>query len=301
MIGVCDDGGSTGILRDELGVLPPGDARQCLVALSEAPETRELFSYRFTDGSFEGHSLGNIILSALELRHGNFESAVAVASRVLRVRGEVLPVVLGDHKLVMTDGTKTIKGQYMVQGHQCCTKEVSVRLEPTPTLNPKAAEAIKKADIVVIAPGGFYYSILPILSVPGVQQALKLTQAKVVFFTNLINQAQSTHGWHVVDYVEAAEQYIGKGTIDTVVYSTAPIPRTLLTKYVQSGDFPVSVAKERFSSRKDIQWLGEKLLSNKLPVHVAKSQKIPVRRTYIRHNAKKVADIVATLHKKKRK
>ena len=95
VVNMCDDGGSTGVLRDELGVLPPGDARQCLVALSDAPETRDLFDFRFSDGRLEGQSLGNIILSGLELQHGSFEKAIEIASRILRIRGEVVPVALG--------------------------------------------------------------------------------------------------------------------------------------------------------------------------------------------------------------
>ena len=104
IVNMCDDGGSTGVLRDELGVLPPGDVRQCLVALSEKPELRDLFSYRFDSGGLAGHSLGNIILSGLELQHGSFEKAVEVASNILRIRGKVVPVALGNHQLVMQDG-----------------------------------------------------------------------------------------------------------------------------------------------------------------------------------------------------
>ena len=181
IVNMCDDGGSTGVLRDELGVLPPGDARQCLVGLSDVPEISDLFSYRFGEGGLAGHSLGNIILSGLELQHGSFEKALEVASKILRIRGQVIPSVLGNHRLVMQDGDERIDGERNIEAHTIVYADAAVRLDPVAEANPRAVEAILAADIVVMAPGGLYNSLLPIYSISGIAKALQQTPATVVF------------------------------------------------------------------------------------------------------------------------
>jgi uncharacterized cofD-like protein len=153
LVNMMDDGGSTGVLRDELGVLPAGDVRQCLVALSTTPKVRELFSYRFDEGSLKGHAFGNLFMAALERMTGSFAEAVETASEVLSVKGRVEPITLDDTKLVirLQDGT-TMYGQHETEGLKVPRGERPwLDLEPIAVINPEAHAAIVDADLVVIS------------------------------------------------------------------------------------------------------------------------------------------------------
>ncbi|MFZ1483584.1 MAG: gluconeogenesis factor YvcK family protein [Candidatus Saccharimonadales bacterium] len=292
VVNMSDDGGSTGVLRDELGVLPPGDARQCLIALSESQDIRSLFEYRFDSGTLAGQSLGNMILSGLELQHGSFEKAVEVASDILRIRGKVIPVVLGNHKLTMTDGDKEITGQFAIRNHPIGNQNARVRLEPVSTINKKAADCIKESDIVVIAPGGLYYSLLPIFSVNGIKEALANTKATVVYIANLVNQAEHTQNWHVADYVCKIEEYVGAGTIDTVLYNDTPISEALLKKYAAEGEYPVDTSPAKFTGV-GYKTMGVPLVSS--TIHIQDKADKAIRRTLIRHDGDKVRETIEKL------
>lgn len=301
VVNMCDDGGSTGILRDELGVLPPGDARQCLVALSENDEIRNLFSYRFSAGSLSGQSLGNIILSGLELQHGSFETAVQVASKILRIRGRVVPVALGPHKLALTDGDTQVLGQHKVEHHSLVDPKARVRLEPASRVNPKAEQAIREADMVIIAPGSFYTSLLPVMSVNGVAEALQETQATVVMVANLVNKPLHTKDWHIADYVAKLSEYIGQGQVDTVLYNTEPIAKMLLKKYAEDNEFPVRADQHGFAGC-NVAVMGMPLVSSVVAAQDPADK--AVRRTLIRHDPWKVKEciehlLVVTTAKKK--
>lgn len=293
IVSMCDDGGSTGRLRDELGVLPPGDARQCLVALSERPELRDMFSFRFGEGSLAGQSLGNIIISGLELQHGSFEKAIEVAGKILRIRGQVLPVALGSHRLVMQDGDEEVFGEHNIDNRIMRTKNPTVRLHPESSLNPAAAKAISEADLVVIAPGSIYTSLLPIFSVAGMSQALSVAKAPVVMIANLVNKPSQTPNWHVVDYVEAIERTIGGGLIDYVLYNTEIIPQDLLLRYAEDGELSIDASVDRFN-RNDISFEGFDLLASK-PEKRDKADSMSVPRTLIRHDPAKTAAAIETL------
>lgn len=293
IVNMCDDGGSTGVLRDELGVLPPGDARQCLVGLSDVPEIRDLFSYRFGEGGLAGHSLGNIILSGLELQHGSFEKALEVASKILRIRGEVIPSVLGNHRLVMQDGEERIDGERNIEAHAIKNSDATVRLDPAAKANPRAIEAILAADVVVMAPGGVYNSLLPIYSIPGIAEALQRTDATVVFVSHLVNKANQTAGWHVADYVRRLERELGEGTIDVVLYNTAEISDETLRHYAADGDFPTRIDEQGFEGL-SCQRHGVPLLSHE------EIQQNPfdkaIMRTLIRHDPDVVAQEILKIH-----
>ncbi len=190
LVNMADDGGSTGVLRDELGVLPPGDVRQCLVALGESERLRDLFSYRFEEGTFEGHAFGNLFLTALEKMTGSFASAVETAADVLKITGEVHPVTLDKVTLVMkqTNGIVT-EGEFKIGDADFgASKRPEMTLVPDAALNPNARQSIMEADIVVIAPGNMYGSLAPALVVPGMSEALNATQAKKVYVCNLVTK-----------------------------------------------------------------------------------------------------------------
>ena len=285
VVNMSDDGGSTGILRDELGVLPAGDVRQCLVALSDSQEVRNLFNYRFSEGRLSGQSLGNIILSGLELEYGSFAEAVRVAGDILRIRGHVVPVTLGDHRLRLQDGQQLVKGEHQIDNYKVEHRTALVWLEPRAVLNPVAAQAIADADLLVIAPGGMYESILPIFAVDGIVEAFAASSASKIYVANLVNKPRHTDGWHVVDYVQEIERYLGEGTIDTVLYNDAPVPAELMTKYVSAGEVPVSTDPERFSEV-SARILGAPLVAPKL-VFPSKAEH-GITRTLIRHDSELV-------------
>ncbi len=299
VVSMSDDGGSTGVLRDELGVLPPGDIRQCLVALSDNPEVRNLFSYRFADGRFEGQSLGNIILSGLELQHGNFEDAVRIAGEILHINGRVLPVTLTKHTLYMNDKNKVVRGQAAISKHYIASKTPELWQNPTPTVTPTVAQAIQTADMVVIAPGNLYASLVPLLMVEGIVAALQHTKATIVQVANLVNRPEHTKDWHVVDYVHAVERVVGTGVIDHVLYNTQKISAELLRKYAAEGEFPVRTDPERFTKISSIHAVGVPLVSDVIVRQDAADKEI--RRTLIRHDAKRVTAELKNLLKPTKK
>jgi len=235
IVSMADDGGSTGMLRDQYGVLPPGDARRALVALSESSETlRELFNYRFQKGSLAGHSFGNIFLSALEQLKGNFGAAVKEASRVLNVKGRVLPVTLSNVRLFaeLADG-KILKGETNIDipRTKVRAKIKKVWLSPAAKINSEAKEAITRADLIVVGPGDLYTSLIPNLLVRGVPEAIKKSKAKKVFVCNLMTKFGETHGFHAENFVEEIEKYLGKNVLDYAVFNNKKPANAILTKY----------------------------------------------------------------------
>jgi uncharacterized cofD-like protein len=287
IVNMCDDGASTGVLRDELGVLPPGDLRQCLVALSDLPEVRELFSYRFGKGRLSGQSIGNIILSGLELQHdGDIKKAINVASNLLQIkRGKVVPVSLENHVLIMQDGEEVVHGESAIGRRKIKSTDAKLWLEPNVPINPDAEEAIKNADLVVIAPGNLYGSILPTLMVSGVRAAVQDTKAKTIAVSNLVTKPGQTDGWHVVDYVKKLETLVGAGSIDYVLFNEGRIDPELLDKYAHDGEYPVSATQDRFREITATP-IGDKLVSKE--IYQPDANDTLIKRTLIRHDAKQV-------------
>lgn len=287
IVSMADDGGSTGVLRDELGVLPPGDIRQCLVALSEADSiVRELFNYRFESGSLGGHNFGNIFLSALEKITGNFEEAVRVSAMVLATRGSVVPVTTQNARLVWRKGaTVAIRGQYAIEtsllpeGHE-------LALEPEVYANPKAVEAIELADCVVIGPGAVMTSILPNLVVKGIPEAVSRSKAKVVFNCNLMNKRGHTDGFAVADHIRLLEKFIGEGRVDFVTCNDRRPEPELVERYALEGEHPVDLGDLSFVRATVVA--GD-LISRVLPVLRAGD---PIKRTLIRHDPGVLASLI---------
>ncbi len=293
IVNMSDDGGSTGVLRDELGVLPPGDVRQCLVALSNLPDIRNIFNHRFNAGMLAGHSLGNIILSGLEQQYdGDFEKAVETASRMLNITGEVIPVTLQNHTLVMEDNGKTVKGQYEIEKSKISHQATHINHDPVANINPRAEQAIKAAELLVIAPGNLYASIIPALAVNGMASSIKQSQAKKIFVSNLVNKPDQTDEWHVVDYVKEIENYIGEGQIDYILYNNEPPSHDLLEKYAQDGEFPTKTEAKRFNEVK-AKALGSSLVSK--TVH-SQDKSDSLRRTLIRHDAVQVRQLLEEIY-----
>lgn len=240
IVAMSDDGGSTGVLRDELGVLPPGDVRQCLVALSASDKLmRALMNYRFEGGKLKGHSFGNLLLSALEKVTGSFDHAVEKASDILRTKGRVIPATLDKVTLMARVGSRTIRGEEKIQTTKLNISLKKLWLEPHGRANPKALEVIRSADAIVIAPGNLYASLIPNLLVRGIPQAIKKSKAKKIFVCNLMTKVEHTRDFSVADYTAALEKYLGS-SIDIVIYNNVTPSAKLLKRYAREGDTPIS-------------------------------------------------------------
>ncbi len=298
IVNMADDGGSTGVLRDELGALPPGDIRQCLVALSDVPAMRDLFNYRFEEGTFGGHSFGNIFLTALEKTTGDFAAAIEEASRILRVNGSVVPATLDNVRLVMSwpDGqTSTLHGEHVIDAKhfEHDPREAELRLEPTPKVNPHAIAAIEQADLVIIAPGDVYTSLGPLLVIDGIGQALERTSAQVVYICNLVTKLGQTDGFSVEDHKNEIERFAGRSIIDTVVYNTEEPLNELARRYESEQAFTV----KRATDMEGPEWFSAGLLGG-VTEH-AVSDVLPVTRSYIRHDSAAVLDAIIKVYNNK--
>ena len=287
---MVDDGGSTGQLRDELGVLPAGDVRQCLVALSTSPKVRDLFNYRFDEGSLKGHAFGNLFMAALEKMTGNFTEAVKVAGEVLNIRGRVEPITFDNITLVtrLTDGT-VVRGQHEAESLIIPVGERPwLDLEPTARINPQARQAILDADLVVIAPGLLYGSLAPALLVGGVTHALAETKAKKVYVCNLVNKPGQTDEFTVADYASEIERFAGV-KLDHVLYNNHRPSQELIDRYAKDGEMLVEWNKEELK-KKHFYASGKRLIADEVWENTnAASDPLAAQRSLIRHDADRVA------------
>lgn len=296
IVNMADDGGSTGVLRDELGVLPPGDIRQCLVALSESPQVlRELFNYRFpADTTFAGHSFGNLFLSAVEMMGSDFNEAVRLASEFLNITGRVLPITLSNCHLALKTTNGVMKGEYKIAHSNFDGRSDSPELwlEPEAEINPLAAEAIMSSDLVVIAPGNLYGSLVPALLVKGTAEALQATAAPVVYTCNLVNKPTQTQGFAVHDYVRELERFIGEGAIDVILYNTDEPSDEVLRAYALDGEYPVRI------DEKELLALGRTAISGDFLAKYAgvrNKNDTFILRSLIRHDAQAIAGMLMQL------
>lgn len=239
VVSMADDGGSTGVLRDELGVLPPGDVRQCLVALSDSSLLmRNLMSYRFENGNLGGHSFGNLLLSALEKVTGSFERAVEEAGRILYIKGQVLPVTTNIvHLRMILNSGKLLNGEqdiYLSKEIDQGYKEIS--LNPDPKVNPLVVDAISDSDLVVISPGGLHTSIIPSLLVEGVSEAICGCRAKKVLVVNLMNRIGQTTGYRVSDYLNEVTKYLSRDVFDYILVNVKKPSKDLIDSYSSEGE-----------------------------------------------------------------
>jgi uncharacterized cofD-like protein len=290
LVNMADDGGSTGVLRDELGALPPGDVRQCLVALSQTPKLRELFNYRFEEGTFQGHAFGNIFLSALEKMTGSFAEAVQTASEVLRVKGKVVPATLDNVRLIMEwpDLKVTLNGEGVIDEYhfQHDPRQASLRLTPPAKINPAAAEAIKKANLIVIAPGDLYTSLGPLLVIDGMGEALQGAIGKIAYVCNLVTKEGQTEGFGVSDHAAEIERFAGNPILDYVLYNKEQPTTALAEKYKAENAYLVSIDPDKLASA-HYEAIGGDFLADDMAER--KAGDMIVTRSLIRHDADAVA------------
>jgi uncharacterized cofD-like protein len=281
IVSMADDGGSTGILRDELGVLPPGDVRQCLVALSNSSRLmRSLMNYRFENGGLGGHSFGNLLLSALEKVTGSFEKAVEEAGKILSIKGNVIPVTTHQVRLRMIlNNQKILEGEKEIYLSQEIDKGYrALTLEPFPKVNPRVVEEIHSADLIVIGPGGLHTSLIPNLLVEGVCEALARSAARKVFVVNLMNRTGQTTGFKTSDYLRELVRFLGRDIIDHILINNQAPPKALIDVYAGEGDLVENDLDD------------ERVILTDLLGRLAKEPKIDlIKRNLIRHDSKKLA------------
>lgn len=275
---------STGKLRAEFGILPPGDVRQCLVALSDSgPLMSRLLQYRFTEGKgLKGHSFGNLLLTALTKITGSFDKALIEASRILAIRGKVLPVTLDKtHLCAELENGKMVEQEHNVESHKLKYKSEVARLFLNPPAGAyhEAVKEIRKADIVVLGPGSLYTSIIPTLLVKGIPEAIKESKARKIYVCNVMTQPGETDNYTASDHADKVIKYLGKGVLDYVVVNSARAPEQLYRKYRQQGSDRVRVDSEKLK---------------KLNVKIIEADLL-TKEDLLRHDSEKIAKVVLSL------
>ncbi|MBW2990309.1 YvcK family protein [Candidatus Woesearchaeota archaeon] len=279
VVSMMDSGGSTGRLRDEFGFLPPGDIRKCLIALS--PETnalRRLFDYRFSRGKgLNGHSLGNLFLTALRDLTGNEKEAVKEAARILHIKGRVLPVTMTNCQLgAILENKQVIIGQtnITIPKYDPNLRIKKIFSIPKPRANPEAIKAILKAHKIVLGPGDLFSSVLPNLLVTGIKKAVLKSKAKKIYVCNIMNKYGEATNFQAKDYVEEIEKYLGKDVLNYVVCNNKKPGKALLDRYKKEK---AGFVEPNISSTKKLKVIKTDLLDN---IHLA------------RHNPDKLAKVI---------
>lgn len=289
IVTMSDSGGSNKRIRDEFGLLPTSDIRQCLVALSYenggAGLLRKLFMYRFDKGTgIQGMTFGNLFMAALSDILGSQQEAIRQTGKVLRIRGTVIPVSFTDTNLFAEyeDGS-TLSEEHLIDEppHDGKLKITHVYLKPKPEANQEAVEAILKADLIVLGPGDLYTSLIPNLLVDGIREAIKKTRAKKVYVLNLMTKWGQTYGFTAADHVNVIETHIGN-VLDYVIVNTARLSKKALSLYENHHES--AVEDNLFSSTASI--IRTPVASS---IMTKKSKSDTLVRSLIRHDSKKLA------------
>ncbi|WP_018247916.1 gluconeogenesis factor YvcK family protein [Orenia marismortui] len=281
IVTVADDGGSSGALRDELGILPPGDIRNCLVALADTePLMEKLFQYRFSDGEdLKGHSFGNLFIATMTEVLGDFDKAVKESSKVLAIKGQVLPSTLEDVRLsARLKSGELIKGESQIPKVEGKIEEVFINPENSKPL-PEALTAIKEADAIILGPGSLYTSLLPNLLVKELSKGIKSSKALKLYICNVMTQFGETDDYTVSDHVQTLYDHVGDDIIDYVLVNNEEVDSDLLLKYAKEGAKPVEIDWDKLEEL-NIEVIEESLI-NQLDL--------------VRHNPDKLAKVIIDL------
>ncbi|OEF97887.1 hypothetical protein BHF68_13540 [Desulfuribacillus alkaliarsenatis] len=281
IVTVADDGGSSGRLRDELEMLPPGDIRNVLVSLADTePLLEKLLQHRFNRGkNLSGHSIGNLLLAALQEITGDFKSAIREMSRVLAVRGQVIPVAEEPVQLVakMKDG-RIIQGESSIPKANGVIQKVFIKPQEIEA-TPEAIKAIQSADMIIVGPGSLYTSVLPALLVNGIAAEVSAASAPKVFICNVMTQPGETDRYSAYDHVKSIYNHVGHGLFDTIICHEGKVPETITKKYDAQGAEPVELQIEK------LKRLGLEVIAEDLSIS----------HTYFRHDSKKVSRLILKL------
>jgi len=298
IVTMSDSGGSNKRIRDEFGLLPTSDIRQCLVALSDENGNtgllRQLFMYRFSKGEgISGMTFGNLFMAALSDIVGSQEEAIRQTGKVLRIRGTVIPVSFTKTNLFAeyTDG-KILTEEYLIDEPplgSVTSRIKKVYLKPKTKVNPQAIEAIKKADYIVIGPGDLYTSIIPNLLVGGITKALSETKAKKVYALNLMTKYGQTTDYKASDHIATLEKYTYKNIVDAVLVNTQKPSKEALKWYRDFEEYPVV---DNLGNIKSTKIIRAPLLKNAI---IEKDSSDSLKRSIIRHDPEKLASAIMEL------
>ena len=263
IVTVADDGGGSGVLREDLGMLPPGDIRNCLVALANTePIMEKLINYRFSNGQLKGQSLGNLLIAAMNDICGDFNEAIKEISNVLAITGKVLPMTLDNVKLFaeLEDGS-TIEGESNITFLNRKNGGKIKRVFTSPKLLlplKESIDSIMDADIVLLGPGSLYTSIIPNLLVTDISKALKETKAEVVYILNIMTQPGETNGYNVTDHVVAIIDHANSNIIDKIVVNSKEVDKYAKYRYKSiENSTPIYITEE---DRENMEKLGIEII-----------------------------------------
>lgn len=291
IVSTADDGGSTGRLRKELGVMPPGDIRQCLVGLSTANQSaKDLFSYRFGEGELRGHTAGNIIIAGLEKLSGGIEGAIKEAGKILKVRGKIIPVTSKPSTLIaeLSNGM-VIQGEHEIDEPKV-RREVRIRnleLRGGVVANPKAIKAIINADAIVFGPGDLFTSILPNILPKGMAAALQKAKGKKILVVNIMTKPGQTDGFKASDFAAELQKYAGIYP-DVVIANTVKPEKTIAARYKRQGSAIVKADVKNIPARV----ITGNFLSTAIFMPMAGDA---LQRSVLRHDSKKMAKVIYSL------
>jgi uncharacterized cofD-like protein len=278
IVTVTDDGGSSGRLRRENRMLPPGDIRNCMVALSKDEALLgRLFQYRFHEGrGLRGHNFGNLFLAALTHVTGDFAEAVRVSGKVLAIRGRIFPSTVSNVHLVATlENGKRIRGETKISSSRSPIRKLELEPKRVRPL-PKAIEAIQEADLIIMGPGSLFTSVIPNLLIPEIARAISRSKAPRVYIANLMTQPGETTNFPLSEHLRAIEIHVGKGMIDFVVANRKAVSPEVASRYRAEGAEPVKIDREKVSKLKV-----KLILDNLLEEHGV-----------IRHNSPRLAELL---------
>ncbi len=296
VVSMMDSGGSTGRLRDQLGILPPGDLRQCLVALSDAPLFwRKLFLYRFESGDLAGHNFGNIFLSALEKVTASYEEVIRVSAYILKIKGEVIPVTFEKTNIcVRYDNGRVLRGEAKIDSnYEEKTKIIESFLEPKVSPNPKAIKRILSSDYIIAGPGDIYTSLVPVVLVLGIKEAIKKSKAKLIYILNLMTKSGQTTNYKASHHLHDISLYFGR-TPNVVIINNGKIPQEIINWYHSQGEQVVvnDLTKDNYQGKIIIADIidRKKIKKSKNDIWVD-----PRVRSILRHDPQKLAKILKTV------
>ena len=286
VVTVADDGGGSGVLRQEMGMPPPGDIRNCMEALADTESLmQQLLGYRFTEGSLAGQAFGNLLLAALNGVSDSFDQAVTRMSQVMAITGRILPVTNSDVQLeaVFENGTHVLGESkiFAFKKEQDCRIDY-VRLLPAhPPALPETLEAIDQAEMILLGPGSLYTSVIPNLLVDGVADAICRSKALKVYVCNIMTQEGETEGYSAADHVTALLEHSGPRLLDMCLCNSAPVGEDLLARYRQENAAPI------FATQKELEGLGVVLVERDLTSEDT---------SFARHSPEKLARAIMELY-----
>ena len=289
IVTVADDGGGSGVLREDLGMPPPGDIRSCMEALADTESLMQrLLAYRFPDGRLAGQAFGNLLLAALDGISDSFDQAVARMSQVLAISGRILPVTNSDVQLeAVFENGASVRGESKIfaakKEQNCRIHHVRLLPEHAPAL-PAAVEAISRAEVILLGPGSLYTSVIPNLLVDGISEAIQDSAALKIYVCNIMTQEGETEGMTARDHVAALLGHGGPGLVDLCLCNCDPVGPELLERYSAEDAAPMVV------DRREVELLGAEVVFRPL---------MDMECGYARHSGVKVAQAVLELYEQR--